>query len=155
MRRLIPTFVPVVLLMATGAGLAAKAKPKPKPKLVTVYGQAMLDKKPMVGAKVSIAGYKPVKTDRQGKFTVRIRPGNYTPVVTYKGKSYSQGQNTFGGYSPQHLYLWYTPEDEIKNKEAGIAPASLSYLLTLKYLCATILSEGSFLAVIVLTVFNI
>lgn len=149
MRRLWPLLVPVVLLLATGAGLSAKPKPKPKPKLVTVLGQAFLDKKPMAGAIVRIAGKK-ATADKKGKFKVRIRPGSYIPVVTYKGKEYRKGDRpiTFGSYPVQHLDLWFwTRDQKEKSKEAGIAPASLSYLLTHKEYYDTIFTEGSFLAV--------
>jgi len=113
--------LPVVLLMAVGQ-TAWAAKPKPKPRLVKVVGRAMLDKKPMAGAVVVLAGVnvrKRVKAelDKNGRFTARLVPGVYRATVRWRGKSYHyetgfESGFHIGFYPVQHLSLWFWTKDK-------------------------------------------
>jgi hypothetical protein len=114
MRRILAVLASVVILVAFLAWAA-------KPKYVTVEGEVMFNKLPMVGATVSLAG-ETAKVDKDGKFTVRILPGVYPVTVSCQGKSYRLNTDfesgvTFGlSSSPQPLFLWLTPEDEINRR---------------------------------------
>ena len=90
-------------------------------RMVTVEGEAYLEKKPMAGATVFLAGETPL-VGKDGKFTVRIRPGVYPVSVDYRARTYKldttpdSGVHIGWSFIPQGLSLWLTAKDEINRR---------------------------------------